>query len=175
MRKIFMLFVVALLVCGCAAATAKTGPQEVMSKGEEFHIYENHGRLYVLGSQGSLDKFKASGHLPYTRTLIGAGPNGETVVFEVNKKDPALADRLQKEFSHTPFLVTSKGSDYYVYKMGERYYVIGQEKTNEKFMASGHLPYTRTLLGAGPMGETVVFEVDKKNPQLADRLVKTYM
>ncbi|MGD9342381.1 MAG: hypothetical protein PVJ25_00025 [Desulfuromonadales bacterium] len=175
MRKIFMVFVMAFIACGCAATTAKTGPQEVMSKGGDFYVYENHDRFYVLGSQESLDKFMASGHLPYTRTLIGAGPNGETVIFEVNKKDPALADRLQKEFSHTPFLIESSGSDYYVYKMGDRYYVIGQEETSDKFIASGHLPYTRTLLGAGPTGETVVFEVDKKNPQLADRLVKTYM
>ena len=34
-------------------------------------------------------KFKGSGHLPYTWTLIGAGPHGGTVIFEVDKKKPA--------------------------------------------------------------------------------------
>jgi hypothetical protein len=177
MRILITMLVVAIMVTGCQTTSMKSaeaGPQEVLSNGKDFHVYENHGRFFVTGSQESLAKFKASGHLPYTRTILGAGPNSETVVFEVDKKNPELAERLQKQFEHTPFLVESNEKDYFVYKKGERFYVIGNQTTNEKFMASGHLPYTKTILGAGPMGETVIFEVDKKNPQVAERLVKTY-
>ncbi|MDF1581013.1 MAG: hypothetical protein P1P74_09590 [Desulfuromonadales bacterium] len=177
MRMLIAMLLMAAVLSGCATTTAQTsnaGPQPVLSKGEDFHVYENHGRLFVVGSQESLEKFKASGHLPYTRTLTGAGPKGETVVFEVDKKNPEETDRLQKEFAHIPFMVDSNAQDFFVYKKGERFYVIGNQKTNETFMASGHLPYTKTILGAGPLGETVVFEVDKKNPKVTDRLVQTY-
>lgn len=177
MRIIITTLLMAAALLGCTATsaqTSQTGPQPVLSRGEDFHVYENHGRLFVIGSQESLETFKASGHLPYTRTLIGAGPMGETVVFEVDKKNPEETDRLQKEFAHTPFKIDSNNKDYFVYKKGERFYVIGNQATNEAFMASGHLPYTKTILGAGPMGETVVFEVDKKDPKVADRLVQTY-
>ena len=56
------------------------------------------GRLYIMGNQETADSFAKHGHMPYTRTLIGEGPNGETVVIEVDKKDEALADRLQRQF-----------------------------------------------------------------------------
>jgi hypothetical protein len=173
------MLVLSLVISGCVATntanTAHDGPKQVLSKGEDFHVSENHGRHYVVGSTESLAKFMASGHLPYTKTILGAGPMGETVVFEVNKKDPSLAERLQKEYNHTPFLIKSNNKDFFIYKKGERHYVVGSQASSDKFLASGHLPYTKTILGAGPMGETVIFEVDKKNASVADRLVKTYM
>ena len=55
-------------------------------------------RRPIIGSQEMSQQFAAQGHLPYTRTIIGGGPNGETVVYEVNKKEPAYADRLMARF-----------------------------------------------------------------------------
>jgi hypothetical protein len=57
------------------------------------------GRLYVMGSKETHAAFLKHPHLPYTRTLVGRGPNGETVVFEVDKENDYLATRLQKEFN----------------------------------------------------------------------------
>jgi ABC-type microcin C transport system duplicated ATPase subunit YejF len=150
-------------------------PVLIVHGNDDFFVWKHHGRLYVLGSLESNQSFMAHQHLPYTRTLLGAGPQGETVVFEVDKKNPEHVARLQERFVHTAFLIDSNGEDFFVYKLAERYYVIGQEKTSEQFRAHQHLPYTRTLLGAGPQGETVVFEVDKKNPALAERLVSSYL
>jgi len=64
----------------------------------DYKEHRKDGRIYVTGSKESSESFKKSGHMPYTRTLIGAGPNRETVVFEVDKKDESLADRLEAEF-----------------------------------------------------------------------------
>ena len=36
---------------------------------------------------------------PYTRTEIGAGPDGATVVFEVDKDDPSVVERLERSFA----------------------------------------------------------------------------
>ncbi len=151
------------------------GPQLYKSSGDDFFIYSHLDRLYVVGSAEASEEFSQSGHLPYTRTLIGAGPQGETVVFEIDKKNPDLTRRLEQTFGKTPFLLESNGKDFFVYKLDGRIFVIGQASTSEEFSRQGHLPYTRTMLGAGPQGETVVFEVDKKNPALVERLQKSYL
>lgn len=181
MKKILLLLVCfTLMLSGCAASSNMTaektqGPQLLKSSGNDFFVYSHLDRLYVVGSTESSKDFAHSGHLPYTRTILGGGPQGETVVFEIDKKNPDLTHRLEKSFAKTPFLIESNSKDYFVYKLDGRIFVIGQAPTSEEFSRQGHLPYTRTMLGAGPQGETVVFEVDKKNPALVERLQKSYL
>jgi hypothetical protein len=43
-----------------------------------------------------------------------------------------------------------------------------------KFIGSGHLSYTRTVIGSGPQGKTVFFEVDKKKPENVQRLMAQF-
>lgn len=145
----------------------------LLDSDQNYWVYEHEGRHYVVGQAKTREQFQTSGHLPYTRTVLGAGPTGETVVFEVNKKDPQLVERLEATYLKQPLLLKHE-KDYWVYEHEGRHYVMGQSKTKEQFQKSGHLPYTRTILGAGPAGETVVFEVNKKDPKLVDRLVKQY-
>ena len=103
-----------LALMGCAAqqqaASSKAVPEaEAMAPmegmpalvnqiGEDFYVYDHDGRYYVIGSAEMAMKFEGSGHLPYTRTLIGAGPQGKTVVFEVDKKKPEYVERLMAQF-----------------------------------------------------------------------------
>ena len=42
------------------------------------------------------------------------------------------------------------------------------------FLKNHMIPLTKTLLGAGPSGETVVFEFDKKNPAMTDQLIEQF-
>lgn len=58
----------------------------------------HRGRDFVIGSTKMSIKFIGSGHLPYTRTVIGGGPQGKTVIFEVNKKKPEYVERLMAQF-----------------------------------------------------------------------------
>jgi hypothetical protein len=145
-----------------------------MQKGDDYYVWSYNGRLYVIGSAEMSKKFEAHKHLPYTRTLLGAGPNGETVIFEVNKKDKSYVQRLEDTYKATPYQLDSNNKDYFVYKYNGRVFVIGDKKMSEKFEAHKHLPYTRTILGAGPNGETVVFQVDKKNPALTERIQSVF-
>ena len=73
-----------------------------------------------------------------------------------------------------PTLANQIGEDFYVYDRDGRHYVIGSTKMSIKFIGSGHLPYTRTLIGGGPQGKTVVFEVDKKKPEYVERLMAQF-
>ncbi len=93
-----------LAACATGQKDVATAPEEtgkpllVMSKGNDYHVYKHEGRLYVIGSQEMSKQFAEQGHLPYTRTVIGGGPNGETVVYEIKKKEPAYTDRLMATF-----------------------------------------------------------------------------
>ena len=104
--------VLALLGCSTQqkAASSKAMPEaeEMVSMegmptlvnqiGEDFYVYDHDGRYYVIGSAEMAMKFEGSGHLPYTRTLIGAGPHGRIVIFEVVKKKPEYVERLMTQF-----------------------------------------------------------------------------
>ncbi|MGE3540952.1 MAG: hypothetical protein AB7N91_26395 [Candidatus Tectimicrobiota bacterium] len=60
---------------------------------------EHNGRLYVFGTEKA---FKAAGeapHFAYSKTFIGAGPGGKTVVVEADSKDVALQNRLVTTFA----------------------------------------------------------------------------
>ncbi len=177
MKKIVFLCLVAVMfIAGCSGMSAKeeSVTKQILSKDGNFFVWQHLGRHYVLGSEMSNAKFAKSPNMPYARTILGAGPNGETVAFEIVKKDDAYTERLIETYNHTPFLLASKGDNYFVYKYNGRIYVIGSAKTNQKFQANPHLPLTKTLLGAGPNGETVIFEFDKNDPKATDRLIKTY-
>ena len=183
MQKILIAMIaLTLALVGCANTTKQAKfpapemdvPQLLLSQENNFFVYDYIDRHYVVGSQESSEKFAAHGHMPYAKTVLGAGPAGETVVFEINKKDPDLADHLMNTYQHTPFLVEAKGDDYAVYKYLGRLYVVGSKESSEKFAAHGHMPYAKTVLGAGPAGETVVFEINKKNPEQVERLMAQF-
>lgn len=178
MRNLWsVVLVLGLLMSGCVGVSGSAGkdtPQQVVAEGGQFYVYAYAGRHYVVGSQESAKKFTENKVLPYTKTFLGAGPHGETVVFEVSKKDPAGTERLIETYNKTVFLVAEKGDNYSVFKYDGRIYVIGNSKTRAAFEQNHHLPYTKTLLGAGPGGETVIFEVDNKHPEMTEKLIERY-
>lgn len=173
---VYLSLLAVMFITGCSGMSAQEEPatRQILSKDGNFFVWEHLDRHYVIGSEASNAKFKKSPHLPYAKTILGAGPSGETVVYEINKKDGAYAERLMDTYEKTPFLVESKGDNYFVYKVHGRYYVVGNEATRDKLVKNGHIPYAKTILGAGPNGETVVFEIDKKEPELTEKLMKMF-
>lgn len=88
------------------------------------------------------------------------------------KTEPAPAETQQQE-SLTQ--IDSGSTDVHIFKYNGRIYVIGNAETNESFAKHKHLPYTKTILGGGPAGETLIFEVDKNDPDFAENLKQAYM
>lgn len=64
-----------------------------------FSVYKYKDRLYVISKPETIASFKATGHMAFTKTYIGAGPNKETVVVEVCKDDNEFAEKLWKAFN----------------------------------------------------------------------------
>jgi|GEM_PF-1207257 len=149
-------------------------PVEVDVNDAELLVCRYNNRLYVMGEEKMRDFFMAHQHLPYTKTHLGAGPAGETVVFQVQKSDAAFAENLIERFEHIAWKLESNDI-YTAWKYQGRIYVIGDEAMNTKFATLKHLPYTKTLLGAGPAGETVIFQVAKKDPRFAEKLKAAYL
>ena len=147
------------------------GPKLIKESGA-IKFWDHQDRIYVTGSEKMAISFYKHGHLPYTKTILGAGPNDETVIFEVVKDNDRALENMMSIYAQTPWKVKDN-HDFHVYKLGERFYVTG-DATASKFEKHGHLPYTKTILGAGPNGETVVFEVNKDQPNLTENLITTY-
>jgi hypothetical protein len=57
---------------------------------------KHDGKWFVVGSQKSADEVKSGKHLKNFVKAFGAGPKGETVVFEQDKEE--LAAKLMKQF-----------------------------------------------------------------------------
>ena len=85
--------------CETACAEACATEETTVEKTLTFSVYKYKERLYVISNPETIASFKATGHLPFTKTFIGAGPNKETVVVEVDKDDKTLADNLWKAFN----------------------------------------------------------------------------
>lgn len=149
-------------------------PVEVDVDDSELMVCRYNNRLYVMGEASMRDSFVAHHHLPYTKTHLGAGPAGETVVFQVQKSDAAFTENLVERFQRIAWKIESNDI-YTAWKYQGRIYVIGDDAMNTKFAAHKHLPYTKTLLGAGPAGETVIFQVDKDNPTFVEKLKLAYL
>ena len=64
-----------------------------------YHEVAANGRIYLVGSVASLQSYKESNEIPYTKTILGEGPKGETLVFETGKDSNAVARRLIAEYN----------------------------------------------------------------------------
>jgi hypothetical protein len=64
----------------------------------DYFVWKDSGRLIVLGSAESSLRLESGRWLPKTQALIGAGPQGETVVLETDNSRPELLQRLATAF-----------------------------------------------------------------------------
>lgn len=88
--------------CGTTSPTriqsAPSMTEQVPMEKTPYYEMEHDGRIYVIGDDDMAASFKEHHHLPYTRTLVGEGPKGETVVIQVDKDNPELASKLEAQF-----------------------------------------------------------------------------
>lgn len=59
------------------------------------------GRIYVIGRPATYARFTASREMPDAVTLVGAGPEGETVIVEADTADPGMVARLRARFEES--------------------------------------------------------------------------
>ncbi len=156
------------LASGCATQQAsKPAAEQTASKPATqtednlFIAYnDENGRIYVLGDPSLYRLYLQTGEVALTRTRIGAGPDGATVVFGMNKDDaktggPTLAEQYY-DGAKQP-----QGPFYGEVFKGGRFYVFNEWKDMADYLKHGEVALTYTEIGAGPDGETVVYALNK--------------
>jgi predicted small lipoprotein YifL len=144
-----------------AAVNASVSPTATTGTAKEFYVVmPEDGRIYAFGDTGNYMNYIAHSEVPLTRTRIGAGPGGKTVVFgitrdNVKKNAPSLAEQILDG-------KLDGASNFHgeAFKDG-RYYVFGNLKDMMAFTAFGEVPYSYTDIGVGPKGETLVWVMNK--------------
>jgi len=147
-------------------------PREIFrSPGDDYFEFEHDGRLFVLGDPSAVAEFVRNPKIPASRTLVGWGPRGETVVFQIDRGDGSLYARLLEGFeSRVRILTWDFEAAYFEFLFAGRYYVLGSEAGARGFESSPHLSVARTYVGAGPGGRTVVIEAEREDGGLLGRL-----
>ena len=125
-------------------------------------LYEVHkdGRIYVFYDRALYNEFRQMGHTAFSINRIGAGPNGETLIFGLTDKD--------KKKASVPSIELIDGQLKPDMFYGEavldgRIYVFDSIEEMSAVRAHHEAAYRLTDIGAGPMGETVVYVLTSEN------------
>jgi hypothetical protein len=143
-------------------ALAPAAQPAAAQKANYFLVFHENGRVYAFGDSANYLLFLEHDEVPLTRTRIGAGPEGETVIFGITNDD---AKKLDKP---------SAGEMFYDGKMGEvgpfygevvrdgRFYVFGEWHDFKSYLDHKEVTFTFTEIGTGPNGGTVIYALNDK-------------
>lgn len=168
--QLALAFALVAAVAGCATQAKTTGssgtyaaPAAQSAAAEQYYflVYPETGRLHAFGDLKTYLMFMENGEVPYTRTRIGAGPQGQTVVFGITsddvKKNQASAAEMFFDGK-----AQNEGAFYGEVFKGGRYHVFGEWGDFKDYLAHGEITYTFTQIGTGPKGETVIYALNKE-------------
>lgn len=130
------------------------------AQAELYVVLPDTGRVHAFGDTKNYFDFLAHGEVALTRSQIGAGPGGKTLVFGITGDDvkanaPSRGEQILSG-------AIPAGDAFYgeVFK-DNRFYLFGDLKDMTNFTAFGEVPYSYTDIGAGPKGESIVFVMNK--------------
>lgn len=146
-----------------AAAAPVAAAQPVAAPTQHyFLVFHENGRIYPIADAKNYLAFLDVDELIYTRTRVGAGPAGETVVFGIQKKE---ADDLSKPSLAEQFYdgkLEATGPFYGEVVKDGRFHVFGNWQDFNDYLVNKEITYTFTEVGSGPKGETVIYAMNKK-------------
>ena len=143
------------------AATAAVQPSTAPTQ-HYFLVFHENGRIYPIADAKNYLAFLDVDELIYTRTRVGAGPAGETVVFGIQKKEaedlnkPSVAEQLYDG------KLEVAGPFYGEVVKDGRFHVFGTWQDFKDYLVNKEITYTFTEVGSGPKGETVIYAMNKK-------------
>lgn len=127
-----------------------------------YQVYKD-GRIYIFDDFATYNSFNQAGETAYRLTRIGAGPNGETLVFGLQSKDKQMSSGLGSvDLYEGTAEGISEGFYGEVIKDG-RIYVFSEWPDLKEFLSVGEATFRFTEIGAGPNGETVIYVLNKNN------------
>ena len=157
---IIAMLLAASLITACNE-TKSDSAKAVSTKSTEIYEVHEDGRIYVFYDRALYKEFLSVGETSFRLTRIGAGPNGETMVFGLTKKD-------KKKGADTPAVklyankATVTGDFYGETLRHGRIYAFNNFEDMAPVRQFGHPTFFYTEIGSGPKGETVVYVLNKK-------------
>lgn len=154
---------ISLLAISAISACNKV-KQETSDNSAIKEVYEVHedGRIYAFYDKALYKEFLSVGETAYRLTRIGAGPNGETMVFGLTKSD-------KKKGVNTPAVKLygkqiKPAANFYAetYRHG-RIYVFNKFEDMQTVRQFGHPNFFYMEVAAGPKGETIVYVLNNDN------------
>lgn len=161
-KRVTTLFISLLAISAISACNPVK--QESSYNSDIKEVYEVHedGRIYAFYDRALYKEFISVGETAYRLTRIGAGPNGETMVFGLTTSD-------KKKGVNTPAVKLyekqiNPAADFYAetYRHG-RIYVFDNFEDMQPVRQFGHPNFFYMEVAAGPKGETVVYVLNKSN------------
>lgn len=125
-----------------------------------FIVYHENGRIYPIADVKNYLTFLDTDEVMYTRTRVGAGPEGETIVFGVEKKETKDLSKPAKAESLFDGKYEPTGPFYGEIVRDGRIYVFGSWTDFKDYLVNKEITYTYTEIGVGPKGETVIYALN---------------
>lgn len=143
-------------VAPVAAAQPATAPTQ-----HYFLVFHENGRIYPVADSKNYLAFLDIDELIYTRTRIGAGPAGETIVFGIQKKEAEDLNKLSVAEQIYDGKLEVAGPFYGEVVKDGRFHVFGTWQDFKDYLVNKEITYTFTEIGTGPKGETVIYAMNK--------------
>jgi hypothetical protein len=161
------------LMAGCAsqqtAPASAPAPKVEAPKAEAaatvdnfFLIYHENGRIYPIADAKNYLEFLHTGELIFTRTRVGAGPNGATLVFGIERKETSDLTKPAKAELFFDGKYEPTGPFYGEVIRDGRFLVFGTWHDFKDYLKNKEITFTFTEVGTGPKGETVIYALNKE-------------
>lgn len=135
---------------------------------DDYYEIHKEGRIYAFSDYKDYQIWLQTDEVPLVVTKIGAGPNGETVKMQLNKKEAKAMEKTvgykgatQKMYEGE--LVGLEKGFYAEVIRPERIWIFENGKDLHEFQKSSEVPCGITEIGAGPGGKTVVYAQNCKS------------
>lgn len=127
-----------------------------------FLVFHENGRIYPIADAKNYLAFLDVDELIYTRTRVGTGPEGETVVFGIEKAESKDLAKLSVAEQLYDGKMEVSGPFYGEVIKDGRFHVFGTWQDFKDYLVNKEITYTFTEIGTGPKGETVIYAMNKK-------------
>ncbi|WP_127471346.1 hypothetical protein [Thiomicrorhabdus aquaedulcis] len=175
MKKLLLAIMATGVLSGCTANETTTEEPKNMAKAEaaatstaqnndDFYVVIEDGRLNVFYEAELYKSFLSVGEATFRKTMIGAGPKGETVMHGLTKKDSEKASGIPSVEMLEGRLAPAE-KFYGEIRHEGRINVFDNWALLQEYLANHEVAFRVTEVGAGLKGETIVFAQTKANSE----------
>lgn len=153
------------LIAGCSGNSVKEPQAEAAAPTaatDDYYEVHHEGRIYVFDDADAYREFLSLDETPFRKVRIGAGPQGETVVFGLTNAEKKMREGIPSVDLFDGKLEPAQPFYGEIQKDG-RIYVFSEWKDMVSTRSTGEAALRYTDIGGGPGGKTVVYVLNEEN------------